>query len=274
MFKTRSHKYLPETFPEPWASGWGEDEFGLWMSFTYKGVSQVFRWCEPTESFLMGSHEDEPERLSNETLHKVKFTKGFWIAETTVTQALWQAAMGENPSSFKDNNNPVDSVSWEDAQTFISKLNGLNPELSLRLPTEAEWEYACRAETTTPFNFGEQIDSSLVNFNGNNPYNDGEKSERRGETIQVKTLPPNDWGLYEMHGNVLEWCNDWYGVYPDAPISEAWIADPTGPEQGDVRVLRGGSWASFGGSCRSAYRNDNDPTERNDFIGFRLSHGH
>ena len=117
----------------------GEDEFGLWMSFTYKDVVRVFRWCEPGE-FLMGSPENEPERDDDDEIHhKVEFTKGFWIAETTVTQALWQAVMGENLSSFKGDNNPVDSVSWEDAQKFIEKMSTLKPELKLCLPSEAQW---------------------------------------------------------------------------------------------------------------------------------------
>ena len=273
LFKHRTHKIYPVTFPELWASGWGEDEFGLWMSFTYKDVVQVFRWCEPGE-FLMGSPEDEPQRNSNETQHKVELTKGFWIAETTVTQALWQAVMDENPSRFKGDNNPVDSVSWEGAQRFIKKMNSLKPELKLCLPSEAQWEYACRAETETPFYFGNQIDSSVVNFNGGYPYDNAEKSEYRKQTVAVRSFPPNDWGLYEMHGNIREWCQDWFGSYPKTSNLEAVTNDPLGTETGESRVLRGGSWFYLGQLCRSACRGDDDPSGSDGHIGFRLSRGH
>ncbi|MCB1986698.1 MAG: formylglycine-generating enzyme family protein, partial [Nitrosomonas sp.] len=144
MVKIRKHKILPEEFPESWASDWGEDEYGLWMAFTYKGVKQIFRWCEPG-TFLMGSPDDEPERLDNELQHEVTLTKGFWIADTPVTQALWEVAMGDNPSIFNGKEQPVDNVSWEDAQIFITKMNRVKAELKLCLPTEAQWEYACRA---------------------------------------------------------------------------------------------------------------------------------
>ncbi|MBX9918197.1 MAG: SUMF1/EgtB/PvdO family nonheme iron enzyme [Nitrosomonas sp.] len=132
----RKHTIFPEEFPESWASDWGEDEFGLWMAFTYKGVRQAFRWCEPG-TFLMGSPEDEPERLGDESQHLVTLTKGFWIADTPVTQTLWQVIMGNNPSTFIGEENPVENVSWDDAQAFIAKMNGLKAELKLCLPTEA-----------------------------------------------------------------------------------------------------------------------------------------
>ena len=132
----RQHKTYPDEFPESWASGWGEDEFGLWMAFSYKGARQRFRWCEPG-TFLMGSPEDEPERDDDETQHEITFSKGFWIADTTVTQALWEAVMGENPSQFKGEGHPVEQVSWEDAQVLIDKMNDMKPELKLQLPTEA-----------------------------------------------------------------------------------------------------------------------------------------
>lgn len=139
----RKHTVFPEEFPESWASDWGEDEYGLWMAFTYKGVRQVFRWCEP-QAFLMGSPTDEPERESfglDETQHEVTLTKGFWIADTPVTQALWTAVTGkdyQNPSRFPYENRLVENVSWDDAQTFVEKMNGLKAELKLCLPTEAQ----------------------------------------------------------------------------------------------------------------------------------------
>lgn len=273
MFKNRTHKIYPVTFPEPWASGWGEDEFGIWMSFTYKGIIQVFRWCEPGE-FLMGSPEDEPERTDDETLHKVELTKGFWIADTTVTQALWLAVMGENPSSFKGDNNPVDSVSFEKVCIFIDKMNALKPELKLCLPSEAQWEYACRAETTSPFYFGNQIDSSVVNFDGGYLHGDVEKNEYREKTVAVKSLPPNGWGLYEMHGNVEEWCQDWFGEYPEPSTLDVVTSNPLGAEAGYYRVLRGGSWAHNDVYCRSAFRFSDDPAYDYDVMGFRLARGH
>ena len=150
---SRQHKIYPEEFPESWASGWGEDEFGLWMAFTYKGVQQKFRWCEP-DTFLMGSPDDESERDEDETQHEVTLSKGYWIADTTVTQGLWQAVMGENPSRFKGDSRPLERVSWEDTYKFIDKMNNMKPALKLQLPTEAQWEYACRAGSSTPFCWG------------------------------------------------------------------------------------------------------------------------
>jgi len=173
--------------------------------------------------------------------------------------------MGVNPSRFKDDkDNPVENVSWNNAMEFIEKLNKLKPELNLRLPTEAEWEYACRAGTTTPFSFGENIIPDQVNYNGDHPYHGGKKGEYRGKTVPVKSLPPNPWGLYEMHGNVWEWCADWYGEYPTGSV-----VDP----KGGNRVLRGGSGFYSGRFCRSASRVFNPPGNRIDFIGFRLARG-
>ncbi|MCB1937317.1 MAG: formylglycine-generating enzyme family protein [Nitrosomonas sp.] len=265
MINIRKHTVFPDEFPEAWASDWGEDEYGLWMAFTYKGVKQVFRWCEPG-MFLMGSPEDEPERFIDEKLHEVTLTKGFWIADTPVIQALWHAVMGNNPSQFKGEEYPVENVSWNNVQEFITTMNSMKAELKLCLPTEAQWEYACRANTTTPFSWGNQIDSLLVNFDGNYPYKNGRKSEYRERTIEVKALPCNDWGIYQMHGNVLEWCLDWYGQY-DAYS----VIDPIGPNTGGNHILRGGSWFGPGKDCRSASR-DRDGSRVNFYnIGFRLA---
>ena len=261
----RQHTIFPAAFPESWASDWGEDEYGLWMGFTYKGVRQDFRWIEPG-TFMMGSPKNEPGRSDNETQHKVTLTEGFWLAETTVTQALWEVVMGENPSHFKGATRPVEQVSWDDAQRFIAKMNGMKPELQMCLPTEAQWEYCCRAGTTTAFHFGGKNDLNLerVNYSGEwDEWKDG------GETKAVKSYSPNDWGLYEMHGNVWEWCQDWFGDYPAQPI-----VDPQGEEVGSSRVLRGGSWIIHGRLCRSAYRLHNDPGYRLNRIGFRLALGH
>ncbi|MGE5341986.1 MAG: formylglycine-generating enzyme family protein [Candidatus Omnitrophota bacterium] len=261
-------KYTPpEPFPQDWASDWGEDPMGYWMSFTYKNVRQIFRWIPPG-TFMMGSPDDEPERDDDERLHEVILTHGFWLADTCCTQALWQAIMGENPSRFKGENHPVENVSWDNCMTFIDRINRLKDGLNLRLPTEAEWEYACRAGTTTPFSFGRNVTPEQVNYDGRYPYKGGEKGEYREETVDVKSLPCNDWGLYEMHGNVWEWCADWYGDYTTEPA-----IDPKGPVSGAFRVLRGGSWFDYALSVRSAMRGRFDPGVRNVSIGFRLSRG-
>ncbi|MGD9209460.1 MAG: formylglycine-generating enzyme family protein [Desulfobacteraceae bacterium] len=262
-----SHKLLPQTFPEPWACDWGQDSYGLWLGFKYKGVRQGLRWIPPGE-FMMGSPESEPERLDNEDLHNVMITEGFWLAETACTQALWETVMDDNPSRFKGADRPVESISWEDCQIFIDRLNVAIPGLDICLPTEAQWEYACRAGTTTPFHFGETITTDQVNFNGNYPYNDGLKGEYRKQTVTVKTFSCNSWGLYEMHGNVWEWCADWYGPYPKETV-----VNPTGPNQGKRRVLRGGSWIGVARNVRSALRYRNDPADRLDLNGLRFARG-
>ena len=249
MTSIRQHTHYPEAFPLSWATGWGEDEFGLWMAFSYKGQRQQFRWCEPG-SFLIGSPKDEPERVRSEAQREITFSKGFWIADTTVTQGLWDAVMGGNPSRFKGVDRPVDSVSWNEAKSFINSVTRMNPILNLCLPSEAQWEYACRAGSTTPFCWGEQINSELVNFRGGAPYKNGLESEYRKSTVDVKAFHQNNWGLWQMHGNVWEWCQDEYG---------------------DVRALRGGSWFNFGGRCRSAVQNRRPPDYRLNRIGFRLA---
>lgn len=231
-----THAFWPDEFPAPWAYDWGEDTHGLWMSFRYRGVRQQLRWIVP-EEFAMGSPESESQRERDETQHQVILTHGFWLADTTCTQALWQAVMGENPSYFKGEERPVEQVSWDDVQRFIDRLNAIVPGGGFRLPTEAEWEYTCRAGSTTPFWFGNQITPEQVNYDGNYPYAGGAQGHYREATVAVQSLPCNDWGLYEMHGNVWEWCSDFYGRYAPAPA-----VDPAGPAAGEVRVLRGGSW--------------------------------
>ena len=254
-----------------WATYWGEDRKGAWATLMYKEVEYRFRIIFEGQ-FLMGSSEDEPERRSSETQHLVRLTKDYWMAETAVTQELYIAVLGANPSRFKGEKRPVENVSWEDAKTFIEKLN-TETGYEFRLPTEAEWEYACRAETTTPFSFGENITSEQANFRGTEPYNNGPESEYRQETVEVAALPSNPWGLYEMHGNVWEWCEDWHGDYESSDIENS-IKDPTGPDAGESRVLRGGSWSDLGRNCRSAVRSHVAPDVRYYNFGFRLVSGH
>ncbi len=258
---------IPEGFPYEWASDWGEDSYGIWIGFKVNGIRQGLRWIPPG-TFLMGSPESEPERRDDEVQHQVTLTQGFWLADTTCSQALWQEIMGTNPSFFKGQDLPVEKVSWDDVQEFLSKINERKPELNLCLPTEAQWEYACRAGTETPFWFGDNITPEQVNYNGNRPYADGVEGLNRKKTLPTKSLQPNSWGLYQMHGNVLEWCADWYGDYPVGQTT-----DPGGPETGQYRVLRGGSWINIGRFVRLAFRSLYNPGIRISYCGFRFASG-
>ncbi|MGY6216136.1 SUMF1/EgtB/PvdO family nonheme iron enzyme [Methylolobus aquaticus] len=246
--------------------GW--DEIGLYADLTVQGVTQRFRWIAPG-TFRMGSPAGEPKRLVWEMLHEVTLTRGCWLADTACTQALWQAVMGGNPSSFRDDpENPVENVFWEDVQGFIARLNEQAAGLNARLPTEAEWEYACRAGTETPFSFGDTVTPEQVNYDGNRPYAGAPMGLSRGKTVPVKALAANRWGLYQMHGNVWEWCADWFGDY-----QEDSVADPTGPAEGATRVLRGGSWVGSARNARSAFRRGPAPAARLGSLGFRFALG-
>jgi formylglycine-generating enzyme required for sulfatase activity len=215
---------------------------------------------------MMGSPKEEPGRSDDETLHKVTLTKGFYMQTTQITQKQWQAVMGSNPSHFKhDVNCPVEQVSWDDTQDFIRKLNEKEGENKYRLPTEAEWEYACRAGTTTPFYFGKCLSAYQANYNGKYPLEGCPKGQYRRKTTPVASFPPNAWGLYDMHGNVWEWCQDWYKEY----TADA-VTDPIGPGSGLSRVFRGGCWNYSAQNCRTARRNGISPDVRHNSLGFRL----
>lgn len=247
----------------------GVDEYGLYADLTINNITQRFRWIE-AGTFLMGSPETEVDRIDSEVQHEVTLTKGFWLADTTVTQALWLAVMDKNPSWFKKddaNNHPVEEVSWDDVQVFIVKFNQLNPNIHAQLPTEAQWEYACRAGTTTPFSFGDNITLEQVNYDGNRPYAGGNKGLSRKKTVAVKSLPANRWGLYEMHGNVWEWCQENW----TEQLSKGAVIDPIGLNTGSERVVRGGSWVNDGRYVRSAMRKRIDDGDMD--IGFRLALG-
>lgn len=202
--------------------------------------------------FLMGSPENEENRWADENQVKVEITKPFEMQETQITQIQWDAIMDTNPSAYEGMQKPVQNVSWEDAQEFIEKLNKLNAEYVYRLPTEAEWEYCCRAGTQTPHSC-EAEDLSHFSFFESN---DG--------PLNVKSLQPNSWGLYDMHGNVWEWCQDWYAETLQGGMN------PRGPSSGSSRVLRGGSWSSGARYLRSAYRSRAVPGSRRVGVGFRL----
>lgn len=249
-----------------WAEALGRDQYGLFMDLVFHNIPQRFRYIPP-QTFLMGSPADEEGRSSDETQHLVTLTQGYWLADTTVTQALWQAVMGKNPSCFKGEQLPVERVSWEDAQAFIQSLSRAFPALPIRLPTEAEWECACRAGTVTAFYFGgkDELNLDQVNYSG-----EWDKYNAKRTTKPVKSYPPNAWGLYEMHGNVWEWCNDWYS----SDYGDQFQTDPTGASSGEWRVLRAGSWFDFGRYCRSADRNWGTPDDWNDGSGFRFALSH
>jgi formylglycine-generating enzyme required for sulfatase activity len=219
----------------------------------------------------MGSPKDEPERSNDEgPQHPVTIGQGFWLFDTACAQALWEAVMGENPIRFKgEDRRPAENVSWNDCQTFLKQLNERLPGLDLSLPSEAQWEYACRAGTTTPFSFGANITPDQVNYNGHYPYAGGKKGLYRQQTVPVASLPPNPWGLYEMHGNIYEWTQDhWHGNYGGAPTDgSAWVDSDASAN----RVLRGGYWGNAARVVRAAYRLALHPDGRYRSHGFRCA---
>ncbi|MBD2613864.1 formylglycine-generating enzyme family protein [Nostoc punctiforme FACHB-252] len=234
----------------------------------------------PKGSFIMGSPTGEPERSEDESpQHKVTI-KPFFLGKYPVTQAQWQAVaamqqvnrkLNPDPSNFKGENRPVESVSWYDAVEFCDRLSQYTGK-PYRLPSEAQWEYACRAGTTTPFHFGQTITSELANYNGGVTYGAGSKGIYRGETTEVGSFAvANAFGLYDMHGEVWEWCADhWHGNYEGAPTDgSAWL-EPSNDNDNRSRLLRSGSWLNFPGNCRCGYRHNSSPIiDRND-IGFRV----
>jgi formylglycine-generating enzyme required for sulfatase activity len=245
----------------------------------------------PEGSFEMGTPSEEVERNSNEgPQHEVSLQK-FWMGQTPITQAQWrevaswQEQEGEhwgreinpNPSRFSDqgdsDNRPVEQVSWFDAMEFCNRLSQRTGRV-YTLPSEAQWEYACRAGSTTPFHFGTTITPELANYNGNYTYANGPKGVHREQTTPVASFPANAWGLHDMHGNVREWCLDhWHRIYEGAPSNgSAWL-DPVKSEEEDnkkSRLLRGGSWVDVPGGCRSALRGRSRPGSAYFLVGFRV----
>lgn len=234
-------------------------------SSTVNGVKFEFA-AIPEGSFFMGSPEDEPERGKDEIRHKVTLS-AFFMSKYEVTQAQWKAVMGNNnnPSYFVGDNLPVEQVSYNDVRKFITKLNDITGK-EYRLPTEAEWEYACRAGTDTPFGTGNNITTDEANYDGQYPYNKNPKGVNRQKTTAVGTFKPNAWGLYDMHGNVWEWCSDLYGEYSSADQT-----NPKGPATGSTVVNRGGSWLNEAAAARSANRYDDKPEHNFSNLGFRLA---
>jgi formylglycine-generating enzyme len=233
--------------------------------FWTNSIGMKFAWI-PAGTFLMGGPENEERGEAyrgDEIQHKVTLTKGFCLAIYPVTQATWRAVMGNNPSDHQGDDLPVELVSWDDCQDFLGRLSNRDGG-SYQLPTEAEWEYACRAGTTTPFFFGDTISTDQANWLGRHPYGNSNKGVSREKMTPVGKFPPNPWGLYDMHGNVCEWCADWYGEYPKREV-----IDPQGPENGEFRVLRGGACLSAAISVRSAQRFADLPTNRFTSFGLR-----
>jgi formylglycine-generating enzyme required for sulfatase activity len=235
----------------------------------------------PKGKFMMGSPPDEKGSQKDERRHEVTISRDYHLGMHEVTQAQYKKIMGKNPSNFQGDavaerhpetnrvvkdvdsaNHPVEQVSWEDAVEFCQRLSALPEEKKAgrvyRLPSEAEWEYACRAGTKTAYSFGSD-EKSLVNFGWCGP-------NSKGMTHAVGLKKANAWGLYDMHGNVWEWCADWYGEYPKGSAT-----DPRGPEAGSIRVFRGGSWYYGAVICRSAGRYRVGPSVRGSALGFRVA---
>jgi len=218
-------------------------------------------------TFMMGSPSSEKGRFDDEGQHKVTLTKGFFIGVTEVTIEQWKKVMGYNPfqSENPGKNHPVGMVSWDECQAFIMKLNKLEKSRRYRLPTEAEWEYACRAGSRSAFSNGDIAQAKC----GHEPSLDkigwycGNTKE---ETQPVAKKEPNGWGLYDMHGNAWEWCQDWYATYPTGPGS-----NPKGPSTGSSRVFRSGGWGLSARSCRSAFRDKYASDLKCKLLGLRLA---
>jgi formylglycine-generating enzyme required for sulfatase activity len=214
----------------------------------------------PAGSFTMGANKNSEKADNDESPHRVSISQAFYLGKYEVTQAQWMEVMGNNPSKFKDPGKPVENVSWDDAQKFIGRLNQKGGHARYRLPTEAEWEYAARAGTTSVYSFGNDADSL-----GHHAWY---RDNSEGRTHPVGQKEPNPWGLYDMYGNVYEWLQDWYGVdyYARSPVR-----DPRGPSGGSRRALRGGCWFSVAKDLRSARRYGFSPEYRDEYFGVRLA---
>jgi formylglycine-generating enzyme required for sulfatase activity len=232
----------------------------------------------PAGTFLMGSPEDELRRSADEGPQHEVTLGAFFFAQTSITQAQWRAValwdkverdLKPDPSKFKGANRPVEQVSWHDATEFCRRLSQRTGK-SYGLPSEAQWEYACRAGTSTPFHFGATLTPELANYDGNYTYGDGPKGTYRKQTTDVASFPANAWGLHDLHGNVWEWCADhWHASYEFAPgDDQPWLIPAAGADE--PRLLRGGSWYFNPRYCRSAYRDCNHPDGVNGLIGFRV----
>ena len=274
-----------------WASGAGRDRFGLWLAVKVEDVTMRLRWIPPGR-FLMGSPKSEAGRWEDEVQHQVTLSRGYWLGETPCTQAFWKAVTGKNPSEFQASDRPVEKVSWEDCKEFLQALNHRTPGLEARLPSEAEWERACRAGSTMSTYAGEleilgennapRLDQ-IAWYGGNSGvgfelekgwdssgWHEKEQEHEKAGSRPVALKEPNAWGLYDMLGNVWEWCEDrWDG---NSPYSSDSVQDPLG-RMGSARVLRGGSWSDRVRFVRAAARYTDAPGHRDGHLGFRLARG-
>ncbi len=250
-----------------------------------RGVAGVkLRWCPPGK-FIMGSPRSEPERRPGEDQVEVTLTRGFWMATFEATQGQWKRVVGKLPGDLtlelpEGDSFPVGNVNFAEAEEFCHKLTELGrqsgdlpKDWEFRLPTEAQWEYACRAGTTTATSFGDKLSSRQANFKGK-PYNGAEEGPSLRRATKIGTYPANAWGLHDMHGNIYEWCRDWYhsrlpgGADPDLYSAKS---SATKSEHGDIsRSRRGGCWADDGWALRTAFRLRFEPERRYDHIGFRV----
>ena len=241
---------------QPWMTAHGVDKFGSWAEFTVSGVTQRLRWIKPG-AFLMGSPPDELGHTDSETQHKVILTHGFWLADSICTQALWKAVTaGSWRRSFVfngDPNLPADNVSWNECQDFFKQLNSELPGIKANaaLPSEAQWEYACRAGTTD--RFGGNLDAIAWDF---------DNSDRKTHPVKLKA--PNAWGLYDMHGNTFQWCQDTFAPYSGNPESDPVCTNGKG------RVIRGGSYYYHSGYLRAASRFGVDPGATSQYVSMRI----
>jgi formylglycine-generating enzyme required for sulfatase activity len=235
-----------------------------------KGVSMTMVKI-PEGKFTMGSPASEKNRESFESPEHRVTVPEFYCGQTLVTQAQWQSIMGNNPSQFTGNDKlPVDSVSWFDAKSFCQQLS-LKTGRVYRLPSEAEWEYACRAGTKTPFAFGETITPEVVNYNGNSSYASAAKGKYRQKTTPVRSFPANSFGLYDTHGNLWEWCEDqWVENYNNSLTNGGVREDPHVSVNDSWHLLRGGSWGVLAEDCRSAFRHYHTPSGRGSNCGLRV----
>jgi uncharacterized protein (TIGR02996 family) len=223
--------------------------------FQTNALGMQFAWI-PAGQFLMGSPLEEHNRMEDEVVHRVILTTGFFMAMHLVTQAEWQAVMGHNYSHWKGKRLPVEDVSWDECVEFCDILRKQDGK-QYRLPTEAEWEFACRAGSTTAFYYGN--DETKL---GQYAWYEGNSKKK---THPVGKKKPNTWGLHDMHGNLAEWCSDWYGPYPNKQLT-----NPKGPSKGPHRVKRGSSWFTSSWHSRSAMRRQYDDSLRNEDVGFRI----
>lgn len=243
------------------------------------GAISLPTWSEPVTGmvfielppgrFAMGSPPSEPLREPGERLHPVEITRSYWIGRTEVTQAQWQRVMGGDPSRFGGVGElPVESVNWFEIEVFLERLAGLSPGNRFRLPTEAEWERACRAGSATAFAWGDVLVSERANFDASDPSPLSPRGSALGRPTPVASFPPNAWGLFDLHGNVWEWCADEPCPYPAA--TDTLEVDPLGACGSRLKVIRGGSWHFAADSARCALRYTHAPSDRGSSLGFRV----